>query len=185
MDTRRYVRIGLLLAATLATLLLLPREEPEPGEAPPARAGIGYYLEQAELIATGDDGRVIYRLSADSAQQDLAAGGIELDRVELVYDALLEVDWQVRADRGSIPADGRILTLSGDVVAIAERKPGPPTAIRTDHLELDPEAYIASTDAPVLIERPGGTIRARGLRLHLREDRLQLLAEVEGRFNPR
>lgn len=185
MDTRRYVGIGLLLAAALGTLLLLPRDEPEPGDAAPTRTGIGYYLEQAELIATGDDGRVIYRLSADSAQQDLAGGGIALDRVELVYDALLEVDWQVRADRGSIPADGRILTLSGDVVAIAEREPEPPTAIRTDHLELDPEAYIASTDALVLIERPGGTIRARGLRLHLREDRLQLLAEVEGRFNPR
>ena len=185
METRRQFGIGLLLATALATLLLLPRDEPEPGEAPAARAGIGYYLEQAELIATGDDGRVIYRLSADNAQQDLAAGGIELDRVELIYDALLEVDWQVRADRGSIPADGRILTLSGDVVAIAGREPEPPTAIRTDHLELDPEAYIASTDALVLIERPGGTIRARGLRLYLRDDRIQLLAEVEGRFNPR
>lgn len=185
METRRYLGIAVLLAAALGTLLLLPRDEEDPLEGPAARAGVGYYLEQAELIATGDDGRVIYRLSADSAQQDLAGGGIELVRVELAYDALLEVDWQVRADRGSIPADGRILALSGDVVAIAERAPEPPTAIRTDHLELDPEAYIASTDALVLIERPGGTIRARGLRIYLREDRVQLLAEVEGRFAPR
>jgi lipopolysaccharide export system protein LptC len=184
-ETGRYVGIALLLALALGTLLLLPRDEPEPGEAPAVRAGIGYYLDQAELVATGEDGRVIYRLSADTAQQDLAGGGIELDRVELVYDALLEVDWQVRADRGSIPADGRIVMLSGDVLAIAERAPEPPTAIRTDYLELDPEAYIASTDALVLIERPGGTIRARGLRLYLREDRVQLLAEVEGRFAPR
>lgn len=185
MDTRRHVAIALLLAAALGTLLLLPRDDDSPPEGPEARAGVGYYLEQAELIATGEDGGVIYRLSADSAQQDLAGGGIALDRVELVYDALMEVDWQVRADRGSIPADGRIVTLLGDVVAIAEREPEPPTAIRTDYLELDPEAYIASTDALVLIERPGGTIRARGLRLYLRDDRVQLLAEVEGRFTPR
>jgi len=185
METRRYVVLGLLLAAALASLLLLPRDDEQPAEPPTLRAGIGYYMDQAELIATGDDGRVIYRLSADTAQQDLAGGGIELVRVELAYDALLAVDWQVRADRGSIPADGRIISLSGDVVAIAERELEPTTTIRTDYLELDPEAYIASTPARVLIERPGGTIRALGLQLYLREDRVQLLSEVEGRFTPR
>jgi len=179
---RRYLGTGLLLLVALATLILLPRDDRPPDDGPLPRTGIGYYLDEAQLITTGADGAISYRLRAASAQQDLASGNIALDAVELRYDPESAAAWQLRADHGTVPADDRIIWLSGDVVAISSHDQELPTAIRTDYLELDSEAYIASTDREVLIERPGGTIRARGLRFHLRDDRLELLAEVQGYF---
>ena len=59
-----------------------------------------------------------------------------------------------------------------------------PLLIRTDYLELDPEAYIARTERPVAVERDRDTLRARGMRVYLKQDRLQFNAEVRGRFLP-
>ncbi|MCC5794916.1 MAG: LPS export ABC transporter periplasmic protein LptC [Chromatiales bacterium] len=184
MVERRYFVTALLLAAALGSLLLLPRgDEPAP-PAPLSRTGIGFYMDQAELSTTGEDGRVLYRLSAEQARQQLADGSIELDQVELRYGTQLEVPWQVRATTGSIPANDRIIRLSGDVVAIAGGAGELPMTIRTNYLELDPEAYIATTTHAVSIERPGGVLSARGMRLYLREDRLELLSDIRGDFAP-
>jgi lipopolysaccharide export system protein LptC len=56
--------------------------------------------------------------------------------------------------------------------------------IRTDFLELDPEAYVARTESFVAVERDRDTLHARGMRVYLKQDRLQFNAEVRGRFLP-
>ena len=103
---------------------------------------------------------------------------------------------QLRADRGQIPPDRNIIELAGDVVATTEvaaaRPAAPPNGrtstapllIRTDYLELDPEAYIARTERMVAVERSRDTLLARGMRVYLKQDRLQFQSEVRGRFLP-
>jgi LPS export ABC transporter protein LptC len=68
------------------------------------------------------------------------------------------------------------------VVATARESGSPPLSIRTDYLELDPEAYVARTDRGVLVERARDTLRARGMRAYLKEDRLELETDVQGTF---
>ena len=59
-----------------------------------------------------------------------------------------------------------------------------PLLIRTDYLELDPDAYIARTERMVAVERSRDTLHARGMRVYLKQDRLQFQSEVRGRFLP-
>jgi LPS export ABC transporter protein LptC len=192
------VRFALLLGAALLTSVLVLRNPPsdDPTPARP-RLGLGYYVKQARLLGTGPDGQILYRVTTTAAEQLLADGTITMQDVTVDYAPAAQVPWKLRADRGQIPPDRNIIELLGNVVATTEatavspavagaqgRSISAPLLIRTDYLELDPEAYIARTERLVAVERSRDTLRARGMRVYLKQDRLQFNAEVRGRFLP-
>jgi lipopolysaccharide export system protein LptC len=175
-------RLLLLVVAVLVTSVPALRaryasEEP----APRAELDRGYYLKDAVLSGTGADGRLLYRVRTRAAEQLLPEGTIDLDSVIVDYFPAAELPWRLESERGQIPPDRTIIELSGNVVLSSG---APPMEIRTEELELDPDAYIASTDLPVTVERARDSIEARGLRVYLKEDRLQFIADVRGRFAP-
>jgi LPS export ABC transporter protein LptC len=195
MELQRPGRFALLVAGALATSWLVfnsPSTEVEESSGP--RLGLGYYVRDARLTGSGPDGRILYRVSAAAAEQLLADGTITMQDVAVDYEPAAQVPWKLRADRGQIPPDRNIIELTGDVTAMTavspattgggDRSSAAPLLIRTDYLELDPEAYIARTERPVAVERDRDTLRARGMRVYLKQDRLQFNSEVHGRFLP-
>lgn len=197
MKLQHPVRFALLLGAALLTSMLVFLA-PSPDVDPPSnpQLGLGYYVKDARLTGTGDDGQVLYRVTTKAAEQTLADGTITMREVEVDYAPAAQVPWKLKADRGQIPPDRNIIELAGDVVATTEvaavesvatpnsRTRTAPLLIRTDYLELDPEAYIARTDRMVAVERSRDTLLARGMRVYLKQDRLQFQSEVRGRFLP-
>ncbi len=181
----QYLRLSLLLVAAAASGALVWQlgETPRPRLSAPVIAP-GFYMRDAELVATDDDGRTLYRVTAESATQRLADGEVELDEVKLVYNPRLQVPWQVTATTGQMPPSGKLLRLIGEVVAVTQDSDGIPATIRTDYLEVDPETYVAFTERPVDIEYDGARVTATGMRAFLKEDRLQLLSDVNGKFIP-
>jgi LPS export ABC transporter protein LptC len=195
MELQHPGRHAVLVVAALATTWLVFRNPSTEVEEPAGpRLGLGYYVRDARLTGSGPDGRILYRVSAASAEQLLADGTITMQDVAVDYEPAAEVPWQLRADRGQIPPDRNIIELSGDVTATTavspdatgggDRSSAAPLLIRTDYLELDPEAYIARTERMVAVERDRDTLRARGMRVYLKQDRLQFNSEVRGRFLP-
>ena len=192
------VRSALLLGAALLTGVLVLRSPPSDDSTPAGpRLGLGYYVKGARLLGTGPDGQILYRVTTTAAEQALADGTITMRDVNVDYVPTAEVPWKLQADRGQIPPDRNIIELLGNVVATTEataaspavagaqgRSISAPLLIRTDYLELDPEAYIARTERLVAVERSRDTLRARGMRVYLKQDRLQFNAEVRGRFLP-
>jgi LPS export ABC transporter protein LptC len=191
------VRFTMLLGAALLTSVLVflgPSSEVAPPV--PPRLGLGYYVKDARLTGTGPDGQILYRVTAIAAEQTLADGTITMRNVAVDYEPAAQVPWKLKADRGQIPPDRNIIELAGDVVATTEvavvksaappggRTSTAPLLIRTDYLELDPEAYIARTERMVAVERSRDTLLARGMRVYLKQDRLQFQSEVRGRFLP-
>lgn len=174
----------LLVLAMLSVVLYVRGIQPDDTDAESARLDIGYYVRDARLTGIGPDGRILYRVSTPGAEQLLADGTIAMERVEIDYEPAAEVPWELTAERGQIPPDRNIIILSGDVVATTRSKDQPLTRIRTDYLELDPDAYVASTDHSVAVERGRGTLYARGLRVYLKQDLMQLEREVRGSFAP-
>ncbi len=192
------VRFALLLGGALLTGFIVFRN-PSTDDATPAgpRLGFGYYVKEARLTGTGPDGQILYRVTTTAAEQVLADGTITMRDVTVDYEPAAQVPWKLRADRGQIPPDRNIIELVGDVVATTEATAVSPAdaapkgsastaplLIRTDYLELDPEAYIARTERFVAVERDRDTLHARGMRVYLKQDRLQFNAEVRGRFLP-
>jgi lipopolysaccharide export system protein LptC len=183
MDAKRVAGLLALLALAVGTSLLLrgmDTEEPEAAESP--ELGIGYYVNDATLTGTGDDGHVLYRMSAARVVQQPANGTVTLENVAVNYDPATSIPWRLTADTGEVLGDGKMIALSGNVVAATREANSPSATIRTDYLEFDPASDIASTDRKVVIDYAGSTVHAVGLRALLREDRLQLRADVAGHY---
>ena len=183
MERKTIFGLGVLLCGTLATSALLMRtREEEPAAAPPPQLDIGYYALNARLSGTDDAGRMLYSVAAASVVQTPSDGVVNLKDVAVNYDPAVDVPWSLHADTGKIRPDGKIIELSGNVVAATREVDSPAATIRTDYLEFDPGTNIATTDRKVLIDYAGSTVHALGLRALLQEDRLELLQEVAGRY---
>ena len=185
MDFQNWTRLTLLLVAAVASGMLLLRNTAEsPTKPSAARLGIGYYMTDAELTVTGEDGQTRYRVLTENATQDPDAGSISLDKVFVEYDPLSAVPWELRADSGHIPPDRNTIELQGDVIAQTRDDEDVPITIRTDFLELNTDTYIARTTHKVAVDYSQNRVFATGMRAFLKEDRLQLLADVNGKFDP-
>jgi len=197
MKIQHPIRFALLVGAAVLTSVLVylaPSSEEAPQAA--ARLGLGYYVKDATLTGTGADGQILYRVTASAAEETLRDGTVTMQDVTVDYEPAAQIAWKLRADRGQIPPDRNIIQLTGDVVATTEaaadkssdapkgRSRNAPLLIRTDYLELDPETYIARTERMVAVERSGDTLLARGMRVYLKQDRLQFQSDVRGRFLP-
>ncbi len=142
----------------------------------------GYYLKSARILGTGPDGRPLYEIRAEYAEQQ-DDGRIAFTDVQVRYSPGSNVPWSVNADTATIlPNDQRVL-LRGHVLAIStdgERD----TEIRTHYLELDPENYRAETDERVQIRIGARSITATGMLASLQDNHLVLKSNVSGKFVP-
>ena len=185
MDVRNSVTlIALLFGAVSSGILLLRNTSDEVRKAEDPRMSIGYYMNRAHLIATGDDGHVLFRASARTASQDFDEGTINLQGVRVTYDPITDIPWTLQANSGKIPPDGNIIQLTGDVVARTKNDGNTAMIINTDYLELDTETYVANTEQKVAIEYTSNIVFATGMRAFFKEDRVQLISNVNGKFVP-
>ncbi len=144
----------------------------------------GYYLKSARILGTGPNGDLLYEVLAERAEQ-LEDSRIEFTDVLINYSPDSEIPWSVNADKALVDQDLPQLLLSGHVRAISnEGFAGKDTEIRTDVLELDPENYIARTDARVQIRIGERSLTATGMLASLKEDRVELRSNVSGKFLP-
>ena len=185
MDLRNSLTmLALALGAAASGGLLLRNTSPTLEAGPNPRLAIGYYVNQAKLSGTGDDGRILYRLSAVTASQNFDDDMINMQQVHLIYDPVTDIPWDLRANTGMVPRDGNIIQLTGNVVAKTTNDSDAPMVIRTNYLELDTETYIANTEHKVAIDYSGNRVFATGMRAYFKEDRLQLISNVNGKFIP-
>ncbi len=185
MEARTVVTMTVLLAGAAASWALLFRAggKDEPAGEPP-RLGVGYYATDARLSGTGDDGRILYRVAAVTVMQAPGDGSVSLQEVTVDYDPAARNPWNLRADNGRIPPGGKIIELTGNVVAETRAADATPATIRTDYLEFDTRTDVATTDREVTIDYAGSAVRALGMRAKLAENQLELLSKVTGSYVP-
>ena len=185
MDVRNCaILIALMVGAVGSGILLLRNTPEEVGKIEDPRMSIGYYMNRANLIATGDDGQVLFSASARTASQDFDEGTINLQGVRVTYDPTTDIPWAMQANTGKIPPDGNIIQLTGDVVARTKNDGNTAMTINTEYLELDTETYVATTKQKVAIEYTSNIVFATGMRAFFMEDRVQLISNVNGKFVP-
>jgi LPS export ABC transporter protein LptC len=181
--------IILLIAAIASSVIFMLAPDRQPPPDTSVRTEQGYYIREGTLTGTGADGRILYRITTRAARQNLDDGVVSMQEVAVNYAPAAEIPWDMRATRGQIPQDSNIIQLSGDVLVTSRAEATAnhgqaPLTIRTDYLELDPDTYVATTDRHVAMERLRDTLHARGMRVYLKQDRLQLQSEVRGTFLP-
>jgi lipopolysaccharide export system protein LptC len=178
--------VAFLVSAAIATWLL---GQPLPGgdavSDAAASGPLGYYLTDAVLLGTDDEGRIFYRVHARQVEQSANELELELVQVRVEYRDSENVEWHVSADRAAAPTDGSHLDLYGNVRLVSMPQAGSTaTVIETEKMRFEPAHYFASTDVPVVVAVGDNQLRAEGLKAYLKDDRVELESKVHGQFVP-
>ena len=184
-STREMLVIGALAAAAFASWYFsrgANREETQTASLDGTRTG--YYLKSARILGTGEDGKLLYELRAREAEQ-VGTNKVTFIDVQLNYSPQSDVPWTVDADTATIFADEHRVLLEGHVSAISsEGFSGNETEIRTQHLDVYPEDFLAETDDRVQIRIGERSLTATGMLASLRDNQVKLKSNVRGKFAP-
>ena len=184
-NLRALALVGLLAGAAGASWYLRrPAEEgPAPRAAPASSRG--YYLDGVVFYGTDTDGNVLYELAAARAEQRPDERGLVLEGVTLEYRPASDIDWRLAADTGEASLDDGRFSLRGGVELVSPPPPaGNDTVIRTPTLRFDAAESVASSTDPVRVVMGEDVVEAHGMRAYLRENRLELEANVHANFDP-
>jgi LPS export ABC transporter protein LptC len=145
----------------------------------------GYSAMQVRLVQTGGDGHPVYTLDAAQIQQQPNRGLVELQQVRLGFRDVSGNQWTARAAHGELAQGSGVVRLDGDV-HVAGLLPGTDEAaqIISEHLAVDTDAQVVTTQAPVRIIMSGRELEARGLTASLKERHVHLESAVHGAFLP-
>ena len=145
--------------------------------------GPSYFLSDAVITETQKDGSPGIEVTASRIQQQNDSGTILLDDVRARYFQVPGKEWGLTADKGSLPADSRILQLQGNVDLHPIDQPVM-MGLRTEALALDTEQQVAySVNAPVTFEFGNNTMRATSFRADLKNEKLHAQS-VTGTLKP-
>jgi lipopolysaccharide export system protein LptC len=183
---RNGAAICLLIAAALGTWYWSRMTAPAETEDAPARSGpLGYYLRDAVLLGTDEEGRIVYRISADLAEERPEDGSLLLRGVNVEFRQDPQIPWRVRAARAEAQPERSYLDLEGDVELEREGSDDRArTLVETSRLRLEPELHRAVASGEVRFTVGDTTLSAVGLKAFLREDRLELESKIHGRYLP-
>lgn len=144
-------------------------------------------VERFRAVRLNIAGMREYVVEAPRLWQLPGQGGIEIERPTLDwYQPNGRIrEWRLQADQGWIAADNQSVRLDGEVVMSRGAESGkPPVTVTTRDVLVRLDERQAETTAPARAVTPGGELRAVGLRAFLDEERLELLSEVRGVYEP-
>ena len=180
--------IGILILAAAAFGSWWLAQTPNDSQSLPLGRGTpppGYYLREAKVSHSGADGKLLFEINAQSAQQNAATQSMQLEGVRIDYLPSVDIPWALESDSGIAPLDQSYIELSGAVTITAlGREAAETLIIRTAKLTLQPEDQLATTNSRVQIELGNQRLNATGMVAHLGEERLELTSNVNGKFNP-
>ena len=185
MSLRDMLVLAFLIIAAASSWYLAKSNLDDDGEITTTeRTERGFYLKSARILGTGPDGDRLYEIRAEHAEE-LVDGRIEFRDVRFDYSPSADVPWTVDADSAIILPNEPRVQLRGHVRAMsAQGFAAEDTEIRTQYLELDPNAYVAETEERVQIRIGSRSLTATGMLASLDENRLELKSNVSGKFVP-
>lgn len=148
----------------------------------------GYYLKDALVLRTREDGSPGIELIARRIQQRLSrparGEAITMESVRVNYFGKEDWQWTLSANSGEVPPNSRIVHLEGDVELRPLSGAAANSFLRTDELAIDTEKNIAySTRSPVQMQFGQHSLIVKSLRADLNSEKLRL-ETVNGRFSP-
>ena len=143
-----------------------------------------YVLHDYEIVSLDKLGKESFTLRGPRLQRDPADKTMTLITPQFQVPDREQHYWDVRAQRGFVPAGGGQLELTGQVIAISPPQAPPATRIETESLTLRLGEHHAQTSDAVTITQPGLTMRGIGMRADLDRQHVSLLSQVRARYVP-
>jgi len=169
----RWIITVALLAALLVGYSAFLRREPS-SAANNSLEQPGYYLENAVVTQSNEDGSPGITLLAKRIEQRQREDEINLIDVELDYLQTPEQRWSLKADRAVVPRDSRIVQFSG-AVELRPRNSAENAYLRTQALTLDTANNLAySNDSPVDVRLGPYLLTAQRIDVDLKREKIRM-----------
>jgi lipopolysaccharide export system protein LptC len=182
-------RTRLILATALLAPILLywgadraPTEAPAP-EIAPGGADTDYYLRDATIRQFDSQGLLHQELRSpqlehypDPGELRAQAPDITLFRNETRGEVLIS------AEQGLMQDSTEQVRLNGSVKVLSQPTGSTPLRLETQTLNLVPSEQFIETDTAVTLYSQGGETRANGMKAYLNTRQVELLSDVEGRY---
>jgi LPS export ABC transporter protein LptC len=168
----RWVSIAAMLAALVLAYGVFTggNESSVRTRQPPPRPG--YLLKDAVITETQPDGSPGVRVIATRIEQ-LPNDGFSMSKVRVDYLRIPDKEWKLSAERGFIPADFRVVELSGDV-QLRPADAGSNMSVRTEALAIDMTKNLAySKGAKVQLQFGNYRLTVDELRADLSTERVE------------
>jgi len=131
------------------------------------------------------EGALAYQVDADRitffqfARRDRA----DLTRPRMVFYQGADSRWRTESRSGVAYDNGQKVVLQGKVVVSELPQPG--ITLRTEKITLKPREEFAETDKVVTITDGVNRTTGKGMRADLKQDKVEILANVESRYETR
>jgi LPS export ABC transporter protein LptC len=192
----RWISLAALLAAFVIGYGALVERTPAPTTNDAQAEQPGYYLQDAIVTQTQQDGSVSLRLVANRIEQQRRDDSIALDTVRVNYyqsnsgsnpgsksGQSPQREWLLNAREGLVPANFRVVQLFGDVV-LRPADAQPKAFLRVDALAVDTQTNVAyNLASPVRVRFGSHEMVVKNFRADLDSENIRL-ESVHGRFDP-
>ncbi len=188
----RWISLAALLAALVIGYGALVERSPAPTTNDAQAEQPGYYLQDAIVTQTQQDGSISLRLVANRIEQQRRDDSIALDTVRVNYyqsnsesksGQSPQREWLLNARRGFVPANFRVVQLFGDVV-LRPADAQPEAFLRVDALAVDTQTNVAyNLASPVRVRFGSHEMVVKNFRADLDSENIRL-ESVHGRFDP-
>ncbi|MEM9603781.1 MAG: LPS export ABC transporter periplasmic protein LptC [Pseudomonadota bacterium] len=174
-----------LIALALFTWLRpqTPDDAPEFESVSMVEARSDYYLEGFQILQSDPEGRTEYALVGALLSYDPLTDIASLHAPRLHVAQPDGLVWALSAERGSMPRDGRNMTLT-DAVELVRTLPdgSQPSTLSTEEIDIDIDAGTIRGDEPVTLTGPGWQIDALGMAADTEQGALELTGRTHGRY---
>jgi LPS export ABC transporter protein LptC len=177
----RWIFIAALLGALAIGYGAWNRRDATPGflSAVPERPK--YYLRNAVITETQEDGSVVSQLAAARIEMQPATEDLSMQNVNLHYHQSSQQEWRMTAERGFRAGNSPVIELAGNVL-LRPADGDARDALSAEELAIDTQREIAySTSSPVRIRHGNHAILVDSFRFDMKDEKLHMKS-VQGQY---
>ena len=176
---------GIALLAALTVLSILISRPSQEERAEPVKGldtRLNYALHDFRGRLHNAEGAVRMEIDAPMLRNDASSGigTVTAPNIRIQQD---DEEWYITAESAVFAADRERVMLEGEVTLLRSNPlTGDRLDIRTRDVQLNITPRTASSDAIVRVRHGGDRLNARGMKLDMISDRIELLNEVQAHY---
>ena len=177
---------AMLAAAAVFAGVAVWQLQPKPRPLAPVPAHSDYILKNFELTSLNERGEESFSVAAPHLERDPGGKSLSILAPRFSFPDRKQGRWLATSETAWVADKGVEVRLNDKVLFTGPPSPsGERTRFSTARLQIFPKQDLALSEDSVTVTRSDSILQGTGLRADMKAHRIQLLANVKGRYAPR